>query len=121
MLIEEEDVCDFRKCVELGNLGNREVSKRVMGSPVNRLILSNKNLIGDLGHKYLGKRVVCKIGHTQGLSQGSRNTGRLTPVLWEGYLTLLSGILDRKSGSITLRLFCLITRNLPHGSIGSIK
>lgn len=78
MVIGDGDACDFRKRAELGNSGNREVSKQVVDSLGDRLALSTKNVTGDLGPRYPGKRVVCKIGHTQGLNQGSRSTGPRT-------------------------------------------
>lgn len=84
MVRRDDDVYGLRKRAELGNSGNREVSKNVVDSLVERLVLSAKNLTGDFGPKYPGKRVVCKIGHTQGLNQGSRSSGGLTPVQCEG-------------------------------------
>lgn len=84
MVIGDGDACDFRKRSELGNLGDREVSKEVVDSLGDRLALSAKNVTGDPGPRYPRKSVVCKIGHTQGLNQGSRSTGGLTPEQCEG-------------------------------------
>lgn len=48
-------VCDLRKCTESGNSENREVSKKLVDSLVDRLAIPIKSLTGDLGPRYPGK------------------------------------------------------------------